>query len=331
MNTDNTRKDIKVAEDLYEKAEYGSPDYPVAVFHVVLDSSDSVSARQHRHEELEYILVMEGTAEFSADRQSFTLSKGQGLFLNSGVLHSVHPIENKECVYYSLVFHSSLLFDYRHSSLYMNYMVPLTASPDMKYFVFDDTDREHSYFLELCRRIMLLNENKSFGYELLTKGLLLETWVILLQYLRQIFSANPTSIQPPLSADEERAKAAITYIAEHYAEPLSLQNIAESVHISKSECCRCFKRCLQTTPFEYLIKYRVYTAASLFAKNQPDYSISDIAGKVGFNSSSYFNKMFKKYMSCTPTEFRRRTQGDIQEIMVILSTRIAEDPTFRLP
>ena len=111
--------------------------------------------------------------------------------------------------------------------------------------------------------------------------------------------------------DEARAKEAIRYIEEHYANPISLDDIAASIHVSKSECCRCIRRCMKMTPFEYLMKYRIFVAAGILCDDDSDESIATLASRVGFNSSSYFNKLFRKYLKCTPTQYKARQRSDM--------------------
>lgn len=163
----------------------------------------------------------------------------------------------------------------------------------------------------LTSEIIKINLQKSFGYELLTKSYLIQIWLLLLNHIRDLPHDHIPAYDPQVVLDESRTKAAITYIMEHYEEPITLQDIADSIHISKSECCRCFKRCLQLTPFDYLLKYRIYSAVDLLAQDSSTLSISDIALKVGFNSSSYFNKLFKNISAIrlpliknTGTEYR---------------------------
>ena len=90
-----------------------------------------------------------------------------------------------------------------------------------------------------------------------------------------------------------------------------LEDLSRSIHISKSECCRCFKRTLQVTPIEYLMKYRIFKAANMIQHDDPlSHSISELAFAVGFNNASYFNKVFRQYLKCTPSEYKRSTRND---------------------
>lgn len=335
MNAENGTQSIKVRENLYELKQHGSLDYPVGVYRIDLNKMYLGQVHWHWHEELEYILVTSGTASFFAGDSSYVLSQGQGMLINRNVLHSVKALNEGNCIFYSIVFHTSFLFGYRHSELAVNYLLPLTNHERLRCFPLNapgtEKDPEISQLLDMCSQIVQVNEEKAFGYELLTKSLLLQTWVILLKKIEDYKSASPQEPKASVSPDEARAKAAITYISMHYAEQISLQDIADYIHISKSECCRCFKRCLQTTPFEYLIKYRIYSAASMFGQADQRLSVSDVAAKVGFNSSSYFNKLFKKYLGCTPTQFKRQINGNGEMLSYILGTHIEADPTFQLP
>ena len=94
------------------------------------------------------------------------------------------------------------------------------------------------------------------------------------------------------------------YIDVTFFEALKLEDIAAKIHVSRNECCRAFKRVIGMSPVDYLIRRRVFEAAKIMYKDplQVD-SVSELAINVGFNTISYFNRMFKRYMLCTPTEF----------------------------
>ena len=124
-------------------------------------------------------------------------------------------------------------------------------------------------------------------------------------------AGHTSSVSATTSLDEVRVKDIILFIEEHYRESLTLDDLAGAIHISKSECCRCFKRTLQVTPVEYLIKYRIFQAAILLQQGLPSMqTISDLAFYVGFNNASYFNKVFKQYLNCTPSEYRLKVKNN---------------------
>ena len=275
----NNKGTIQVREDLYEMKQHGSLDYPVAVYRIDLNMMYLNLIHWHWHSEIELIVIKEGAAEFSVGDNMYVLSPGDTLFINRNVMHSVHPHNEQNCIFHSIVFSPNYIFGYGHSVFSSAYL--------------------------LTSEIIKINLQKSFGYELLTKSYLIQIWLLLLNHIQDLPHDHIPAYDPQVVLDESRTKAAITYIMEHYEEPITLQDIADSIHISKSECCRCFKRCLQLTPFDYLLKYRIYSAVDLLAQDSSTLSISDIALKVGFNSSSYFNKLFKKYIGYTPSAYKK--------------------------
>lgn len=312
---------IYVRDDLYETKEHGTPDYPLALYHVDSQTMYLELVYWHWHEEFEYIYVTGGTAQFLVADQNFILSAGDCLLINQNVIHRVKPYNDCECTYYSVVFHPSLFLDVSNSVIRSKFLDPISNNPHLKYYLLMSDNRNVDSFIALLRKIIQVNEQCSFGYELTTRALLCELWISTLQGALERESI-PMSENTQSILDEDRVKKILTYIATHYMEQISLEDIASSVHISKSECCRCFKRRLSITPFEYLIKYRIYSAAIMIVQNTERISVSEIAIKVGFNSSSYFNKMFRKYIGCTPTQFRKDVGGNLQNIQRVLEGHI---------
>ena len=96
----------------------------------------------------------------------------------------------------------------------------------------------------------------------------------------------------------------LRYIEEHYTESVSLDALAQSAHVSKSECLRCFRLALHTTPYKYLTEYRLSKAADLLRNT--DEPISGVAALAGFQQPSHFGKCFREKTGMTPSEYRKR-------------------------
>nr|MBQ8253129.1 helix-turn-helix transcriptional regulator [Lachnospiraceae bacterium] len=320
MITDNQNLPIHVGEDLYELKQHGNIDYPIAFYHVDSSQTHLELVHWHWHEEIEYIIVKKGKARFFAGDTCHVLSEGQGIILNANVLHRTKSFEGEDCIYYSVVFHLSLICNRHNHAMAAKYLHPVINNIHAPYFLLDCNDSGTKPLYDTLTKIIQINTDQPYAYELMTKNLLIESWLLILNELKSK-SSFPT-VHGDIHAihDAERIKQALTYISNHFADPITLQDIAQSVHISKSECCRCFKRCLKITPFEYLIKYRIYSSVRLLINN--DDSVSDIAAMTGFNSSSYFNKMFKKYIGTTPSEFRKKAAIAPKNISQILEGHI---------
>lgn len=313
---------IYVRDDLYETKEHGTPDYPLALYHVDSQKMYLELVYWHWHEEFEFIVVTGGTAHFLVADQDFVLTAGDCLLINQNVIHRVKPYNDCDCTYYSVVFHPSLFLDINNPIIRSKYLEPVSSNPHLKYYLLQSNNKDNQTYIDLLKKIININEQCDFGYELTTRALLYELWVSTLRGVLRRTNTSPLVENTQTILDEDRVKKILTYIATHYMDQISLEDIASSVHISKSECCRCFKRRLHVTPFEYLIKYRVYSAAIMIVQSTGRISFSDIAIKTGFNSSSYFNKMFRKYIGSTPTQFRKNAGGNLLNIQKVLKGHI---------
>ena len=112
------------------------------------------------------------------------------------------------------------------------------------------------------------------------------------------------NVQAALSdQDTIRIQKMLNFLHRNFADNLSLKEIAGAADVSERECLRCFKKMLQTSPVQYLLKYRVMQGAEMLLAN-PASSISEVAAYCGFESPSNFAKMFKRFYSCTPREYR---------------------------
>lgn len=303
------QKNIK-KDNFKEIYEHINSDYPLAVYFVMPDEFFFNNVPWHWHEEFEIDIVREGNAIYTLGEDILRVPCGNAIIIKSNVVHSIRS-EGMNCSIISIIFSPDILFSSSDSSLSLAYLKPFMAT-DKKALLISQTDRFGKAIFSYIEDIVDYNLNREYGYELLTKSALYQLWLLLIKDLPHTTrNIREVSIEEKYGADEERIKEALTFIQENYHENITLEDIAESIHISKSECCRLFKRTISTTPFEYLIRYRVLIACDIMIKSQRnDESISDLAFNVGFNSASYFNKMFKKYIGCTPTEFRKQSKNE---------------------
>ncbi len=94
----------------------------------------------------------------------------------------------------------------------------------------------------------------------------------------------------------------ISYINEHFHEPLSLESLARKVNLSPFHFIRIFSKETGVTPHQYLINTRI--SAAKFLLKSSEASIKDIAFSTGFKSESSFCSTFKNWENTTPSLYR---------------------------
>lgn len=105
-------------------------------------------------------------------------------------------------------------------------------------------------------------------------------------------------VEPPMI---RRAKA---YIAGHHSDPISLDEIANAMHVSTFYFCKMFKKATGLTFTDYLSRVRVEKAKNLLLN--PHLRVSEIAYAVGFQSLTHFNRVFRELTGESPTQFRQK-------------------------
>jgi AraC-like DNA-binding protein/ligand-binding sensor protein len=105
-----------------------------------------------------------------------------------------------------------------------------------------------------------------------------------------------TEAEPPMI---RRAKA---YIAGHCGDPVGLDEMARTMHVSTFYFCKMFKKATGLTFTDYLGRVRVEKAKNLLLN--PHLRVSEIAYTVGFQSLTHFNRVFRKLTDESPTDFR---------------------------
>lgn len=102
---------------------------------------------------------------------------------------------------------------------------------------------------------------------------------------------------------ERLMKQALIYIEEHYQQDISRNDVADYVFLSSSYFSRCFKRVVGVKFIDHLTKLRIQKACELLM--DCNNKISDVCENVGYNSPSYFTRVFKCTMGITPNEYIR--------------------------
>ncbi len=99
-------------------------------------------------------------------------------------------------------------------------------------------------------------------------------------------------------------KKALKYIALHYSEPISLDDLCACCNVSKQQLIRYFKEYLKTTPTKYINEYKMFHAKEMLIE-YPQLSVNEISLELGFDNQHYFSRVFKKTTGSSPLQYRK--------------------------
>jgi YesN/AraC family two-component response regulator len=113
----------------------------------------------------------------------------------------------------------------------------------------------------------------------------------------------PSAPETPAPGARSGVRRALAFVREHFAEPITLSQVASEAGLSKFHFCRLFQRRIGVSFREYLCGLRLERARALLADRE--LTVTEVAYAIGFNDLSHFDKVFNRTVGMSPTEYRR--------------------------
>ena len=291
------KRTILVDSARRELEKHGTETFPMTVNHDDLWSFEGKNVPIHWHNDLEINLIREGEAVFQVYQKSYRVRTGEGFLLNRNVPHSCSSPGNEHVRYSTILVRPDFLYGDFGSDVERKCFQPFlqnSAIPCIHLTGFDENGKE---ILQKLNQVEEAFDRKRFCYELKIKGLLCEAFAMILYGHRQ----ELTKFVPANLQELERLEKMLNYLNMHFTEVISLQDLADQVHLSREVCCRLFKKMTGKTITGYLEEYRVNKSFSLVQRGQ--YSMTQITEMVGFSNPSRFASAFRKRFGCNPGEY----------------------------
>ena len=290
--TNNAGKELK---------KHGDNAFPFLVSYERLSGYETGSFLWHWHPEIELTYVKKGEMLYKVNQNTFHLKEGQALFGNANALHAGYMYQNQDCQYIPVTFDPKLIYGFSGSALFQKYTEPILRSFSLSAVPLDFSCDWHQDAVEDIRQMIRLDSQHPPMYEFEIIARLQHFWKVLCS--NTLAQAAAPSVQ-----DEEnyrRIRRIMSYIADHYSEKILLDDIANLIHLSPSECSRLFKKCMNITLFGYIQEYRI--ERSLDYLENSSCSITETGLLSGFSDSNYYTKVFTKIKGCTPRQYRVKT------------------------
>ncbi len=253
-----------------------------------------LSTHMHNHFHAELLCVEVGAMQFDFfDGDSILLETGDIIFVNSMIPHETH-VKAEGTTICVLQFDIS---DYiraampdmeKYSSLGF-----ITDEGNVVVIKADDGEKIRNYMKDIVKE----NSESATGFEMMT---LSGMYGIIGELIRrEIIGASTQPIAKSNMADIRRI---FEYVEKNYSSAIALEEIASYAGISVTHFCRIFKAFTGKSFVTYLNIFRLYEAEKRLTRT--DESITDIALSVGFTSSGYFDRLFKRCYKISPSKYR---------------------------
>lgn len=293
---------VNTDKKLFQEVVYSDPLFPCYFGTRDLGSYLNEGINLHWHDDFEFDIVLEGELEYRLQSgnlsKSQVLQSGDGVFINSKTLHWARQLPGSHVRTFFLVIPPNFLRG-QFPELFEKYIRPVPSSGPGGIFLSRERFKDTA-LLEAVQAVGNLFP-ESTAYELAYLEAMCRLWRLLVERLG-------TEERPAESLRERRLRIMLQFIRDSYGREISVQDIAESAHISRSECFRVFRGIAQKSPLEYLTEIRLLNAARLLAEDT--LPAAQVGEQVGFKNPSYFGKCFREKFGCSPKEYRQRAKTD---------------------
>ena len=286
---------IILDQQLREQIPHDITSFPITYFHDELISLPNWEGPLHWHPDFEIATAISGTLDYQVLKQHITLNPGDSIFVNGNILHAIKQISGDVPEPMPNIVFSGTLVSNETSEIYQKYVLPIKQSDSLPFVVFRQENSSHKEVNYLIQEIYTCLSEKGKCYEMIVQRALSGIF----EYIFCNFDDLPKNIATRIKINNQiRIQKMLSFIYEHYAQAITLEDIARSANISRSEAGRCFNSYMGISPVDALIKHRLQNAYRML--NENIYTLQEISYACGFNSVNYFSRQFKKNYGYSP-------------------------------
>ncbi len=289
-------------------------------FHINFDSLTSVPGSEvivekaedfdvidmHTHEFIEIAYVQSGHGWHVLGETVTRCAPGSIYVIDHREAHMFMSDDSSPLTIYNLIFCSGFLGIHPSdgqnlSNIHHHFLLKAFRYSNLTHSAFVKFEKEEVPVISgLFERMMDEYARHESGFEELIRAWTLE----LLVYIFRKLNRSETDFTSLPQNKSDSFECVYQYIQEHYTESISLKNLAQLAYLSPKYFSRLFKIHSGCTVTEYTQKLRIDRACELLSGTA--FPIVQIAEQTGYSDVKYFNKVFRRLMNVSPTEYRRR-------------------------
>lgn len=248
--------------------------------------------RIHRHVELELGYIVDGEGLYCLEDEQYEVHKGDMLLIRTNEQHCVPTIYSTALTSFNIHIESYFLWNNCADFLDNRFLHTLfnVELPIQHHF------RGKSMLFEHLRELVKDPLKNRFQI----RYALLEILLSIMQDIKLVENMPEKNMVSPRFLDIQKA---ICYIHDHLTIEITLEDIAHAANMSRASLSSNFKMVTGVAPYNYLLIHRVDYALRLLRDTNK--TIMEISECSGFNNLANFNRVFKKIIGMTPSEYRK--------------------------
>lgn len=253
---------------------------------------------KHFHNQYEIFYLIEGERQFFFDNRSYLIKGGSLILVDENVIHMTKDNSVPEFGHDRII-----LYVDKPKMQELNDMFPHLNLVDFfhkHYGVFHLSLDQQTAFINFYHRLMEEFDQKKRNYKAMID---MEIIMYFIRFMRENHTLAQDETAISNNPKYRHVYEVADYISRHYTNTLTLDFLAGEFFISKYYLCRAFKEVTGYSVNEYANIHRIQHAKRLL--EETDLSIAEIATQMGYESTTYFEKVFKSFMTVPPLRYRK--------------------------
>lgn len=253
---------------------------------------------KHFHNEYEIYYLLEGERYYFIEKETYYVKKGSLVFVNHNQIHKTGFVGKS--------FHDRILIELKEEPFASFFAMANTLSLSQffsgYYGVVELNEKDQKKVECLLFGIAKEIQAKSIGYEFMVQQKLAEILLLALRIKQE--SGHVAKGSTATTAKHLKVHEVADFIIKNSKDCSSLDALAKRFFVSKCYLSRIFKEVTGFTVNEYINIHRIQKAQDLLTNST--YNITEISELLGYESITYFEKVFKKYTETTPLKYRKK-------------------------
>ncbi|OAS19906.1 AraC family transcriptional regulator [Paenibacillus oryzisoli] len=266
--------------------------------------SDKYQGTFHAHQGIEILVVHEGRGTLIVDQKSYEITSGMLCVFQPFQLHHIQMDPETPFVRTVVQFEPSVYESYfahwpRMLAFFKHIHTSTLHAPCL--YGLEEENQFHSIFQSLETKLPSIDK----------KDELEEYSLFLIAFFRSFMplwaqSEDQNRSGPTRTRKTHQAERILSWLEEHYTEPLRLELMSAELHLSPYHLSHLFTECTGTSISDYVTARRLQQAVKLLMST--DQAVARIGEAIGVTNCSYFCKMFKSHIGITPYQYRKQLQ-----------------------